>query len=158
MARYRFVTTWFLEAPVEPVWDAIYDTDSWPSWWPGVRRVEELVPRGEDGVGGVSRFTFRSLLPYDLSFEMRSVRVERHRTLEGVASGQLAGGGRWSFFTQPGRTAVAYHWDVETTERWMNALTPIARPLFAWNHDRLMDAGGRGLAALLGVRVVDDAH
>lgn len=40
----------------------------------------------------------------------------------------------------------------------MNALTPIARPLFAWNHDRLMNAGGRGLAALLGVRLVDGAH
>lgn len=154
MARYSFDTMWLLDAPVEPVWDAIYDTDSWPSWWPGVRRVEELVPRGADGVGGVSRFTFRSILPYDLSFEMRSVRVERHRMLEGIATGQLAGVGRWRFFTQPGGTAVAYHWDVETTERWMNALTPVVKPLFVWNHDRLMEAGGHALAALLGVRLV----
>ena len=47
------------------------------AWWPGVRRVDELSPRGADGVGGVSRFTFRSVLPYDLVFEMRSLRVER---------------------------------------------------------------------------------
>ena len=32
--RYSFLTTWLLDAPVEPVWDAIYDTDAWPSWWP----------------------------------------------------------------------------------------------------------------------------
>ena len=150
MARYSFLTTWLLDAPVEPIWDAIYDTDAWPGWWPGVRRVEELVPRGDDGVGGISRFTFRSTLPYDLVFDMRSVRVEKHRLLEGVASGELVGVGRWRFFTQGDTTAVTYEWDVETTKPWLNALAPIAGPLFAWNHDRVMRAGGEGLARLVG--------
>jgi hypothetical protein len=150
VAQYSFLTAWLLDAPVEPVWDAIYDTDAWPSWWSGVRRVEELVPRGEDGIGGVSRFTFRSTLPYDLVFDVRSIRVERYRLLEGVASGELAGTGRWRFFTQGTTTAVTYEWDVETTARWLNVLAPVARPLFAWNHDRVMRAGGEGLAALVG--------
>ena len=154
MARYRFLTTWLLDAPLEPVWDAIYDTDAWPTWWPGVTRVEELVVRDEAGIGGVSRFTFRSVLPYDLVFEMRSVRVERPRLLEGVASGELAGVGRWRFFEQGGVTAVVYEWNVETKARWMNALGPVARPAFAWNHDRVMQAGGKGLAALLGARLL----
>jgi uncharacterized protein YndB with AHSA1/START domain len=154
MARYRFLTTWLLDAPLERVWDAIYDTDAWPTWWPGVTRVEELVTRGDSGVGGVSRFTFRSVLPYDLVFDMRSVRVERHRLLEGVASGELAGVGRWRFFEQDGVTAVVYEWNVETTARWMNVLGPVARPAFAWNHDRVMAAGGKGLAALLGARLL----
>ena len=154
VARYRFLTTWLLDAPVEPVWDAIYDTDAWPSWWPGVRRVEELVTRGVDGVGGVSRFTFRSVLPYDLVFEMRSVRVERPRLLEGVASGELAGVGCWRFFEQDGVTAVIYEWNVETTARWMNVLAPLGGPAFEWNHDRIMRAGGAGLAKLLGARLL----
>ena len=144
VTRYSFLTTWLLEAPVEPVWDAIYDTDAWPSWWRGVSRVDELVPRGPDGLGGISRFTFRSVLPYDLVFEMRSVRVERHRLLEGVASGELEGTGRWRFFVDGGTTAVTYEWDVATTARWMNVLSPVARPAFAWNHDRV---GGRLLGA-----------
>ena len=155
MTHYNFVTTWRFDAPVEPVWDAIYDTDSWPSWWPGVRRVEELVPRGPDGVGGVSRFTFRGALPYDLVFDMRSVRVERYQLLEGAASGELAGTGRWRFAPDEGVTAVTYEWDVETTGRWMNLLAPVARPIFAWNHDRVMRAGGKGLAVLLGARQLD---
>ena len=153
MARYSFLTTWLLDAPVEPVWDAIYDTDAWPAWWPGVRRVEELVARGPDGVGGVSRFTLRSVLPYDLVFDMRSVRVERYRLLEGVASGELTGTGRWRFFTQPSGTAVIYEWDVSTTATWMNLLAPVARPLFSWNHDRVMRAGSRGLADRVGGRL-----
>ncbi len=154
MTRYSFVTTWLFDVPVEPLWDAVYDTDRWPSWWQGVRRVEELVPRGLDGVGGVSRFTFRGALPYDLVFDMRSVRVDRHRLLEGVASGELAGTGRWHFASQEGATSVTYEWDVETTGRWLNLLAPIARPVFEWNHDRVMRAGGEGLTVLLGARLL----
>ena len=134
------------------MWDAIYDTDAWPTWWPGVRASRSSWP-GTNGIGGVSRFTFRSVLPYDLVFEMRSVRVERPRLLEGVASGELAGVGRWRFFEQGGVTAVVYEWNVETTARWMNVLGPAARP-FEWNHDRVMRAGGEGLAKLLGARLL----
>lgn len=154
MARYSFVTTWAVEAPLEPVWDAIYDTDAWPAWWPGVTRVEELVARGPDGVGGVSRFTFRSRLPYDLTFDMRSTTVVRHELMEGVASGELTGVGRWRFFGASDSTAVTYEWDVETTARWMNALSVLARPAFAWNHDAVMRAGAGGLARHLGARLL----
>ena len=39
-------------------------------------------------------------------------------------------------------TAVVYEWNVSTTKPWMNLLAPIARPLFAWNHDWVMRNGG----------------
>ena len=38
---------------------------------------------------------------------------------------------------------------VRTTKRWMNLAAPIARPLFKWNHDIVMQQGGKGLACLL---------
>lgn len=120
----------------------------------GVERADEFVPHGPDGVGGLTRFTFRSRLPYDLTFEMRSTRVDRHVLMEGVASGELAGHGRWRFFRGEQATAVVYEWQVETTARWMNLLTPVARPLFAWNHDHVMRHGGEGLARLLGARLL----
>jgi hypothetical protein len=34
---------------------------------------------------------------------------------------------------------------------WMNVLAPVAKPVFAWNHDYVMRNGGVGLARLLGV-------
>ena len=146
MSRYGFVTQWRLEAPPEPVWDTIYDTDSWPEWWPGVRRVEELVARPPDGVGGVPRFTFRSVLPYDLVFVLRSVFEEEAPAPDAV---ELARGDR-----DGGSTTLFYQWDVRTTRPWMNALAPLARPAFAWNHDRVMAAGGEGLARRLGARLL----
>ena len=56
-----------------------------------------------------------------------------------------------------GATAVLFEWRVHTTRWWMNAFAPIARPVFRWNHDRLMRAGGRGLAQRLGVELLSGA-
>jgi len=36
----------------------------------------------------------------------------------------------------------------------MNALAPLLAPVCGWNHDQVMAAGGRGLAAYLGVTLV----
>ena len=36
----------------------------------------------------------------------------------------------------------------------MNLLAPIARPVFAWNHDWVMKRGGEGLSRLLGAPLV----
>jgi hypothetical protein len=36
----------------------------------------------------------------------------------------------------------------------MNLLAPVARPIFRWNHNVVMHQGGRGLAALLGARLL----
>jgi uncharacterized protein YndB with AHSA1/START domain len=154
VSEYRFLTTWCLAAPIEPIWDALHDSERWPQWWRGVERVVEIEPGAEDGTGQLARYTWRSRLPYELTFEMRSTRLERPHLLEGEASGELAGTGRWRLFEADGATAVLYEWDVSTTRRWMNLLAPIARPIFAWNHDHVMRNGGEGLARLLGARLV----
>jgi len=152
--EYRFLTTWCLEAPIEPIWDALRDSERWPQWWRGVERVVEIEPGAEDGTGQLARYTWRSRLPYELTFDMRSTRLERPHLLEGEASGELAGTGRWRLFDANGATAVLYEWDVSTTRRWMNLLAPIAGPIFAWNHDHVMRNGAEGLARLLGARLV----
>jgi len=154
VSRYDFLTTWVLEAPRERVWDAIWDSQRWPEWWRGVERVVELEPGDERGLGQRSRLTWRSRLPYEVDFEVRTVRVERPHLLEGEATGELAGLGRWRLFAEDSATAVVYEWRVGTTKRWMNALAPLARPAFAWNHDWVMRNGGRGLAGLLGCRLL----
>ena len=154
MAEYRFLTTWLLDAPRERVWEAIHDQKAWPSWWRGVNEVIELEPGDADGLGSFSRLTWRSFIPYDLVFEARTTRVERPHLLEGQVDGELAGIGRWRLFEHDGATAVLYEWNVRTTRAWMNLLAPIARPIFAWNHDWVMGNGAQGLARLLGVRLL----
>ncbi len=155
MAEYSFLTTWLLDSPREPVWEALHDQAGWPSWWRGVEVAEEMSRPGDGAdVGTVSRMVWRSLLPYRVHFEILTTRVERPTLLEGRASGDLAGVGRWRLYEQDGVTAVLYEWDVRTTKPWMNRLAPLLRGAFEWNHDWVMARGGEGLAALLGCRLL----
>jgi uncharacterized protein YndB with AHSA1/START domain len=149
MPGYRFLTTWCLGAPIEPVWDAIYDSERWPQWWRGVERVVELAPGDEDNLGRRAAYTWRSRLPYELTFEVELTRQQRPHLLAGEASGELAGTGTWRLSEGGGVTTVLYDWDVHTTRFWMNVLAPLARPVFARNHDWVMKRGGEGLARLL---------
>jgi uncharacterized protein YndB with AHSA1/START domain len=154
VSEYRFLTAWCLEAPIDPVWEAIKDSERWPEWWRGVERVVELEPGNGDGIDQLAEYTWKSKLPYELTFQIRTTRIERPHMLEGEASGELAGTGRWRLYESDGTTAVLYEWNVRTTRQWMNLLAPIARPIFAWNHDWVMGHGGEGLARLLGARLL----
>jgi len=154
LAEYRFLTTWLLDADRERVWDAIYESERWPEWWKGVLETERLAEGDEDGVGQYGRYVWKSRLPYKLEFFVLTTKVDRPHLLEGEASGELAGIGRWRLFEQGGVTAVIYEWNVRTTRAWMNALSPVARPVFAVNHDWVMRNGGEGLARLLGANLL----
>lgn len=158
MAHYRFVTTWCLEAPLERVFALIHASESWPEWWPGVSSVERLEDGDREGVGSLGRYVWRGRLPYELGFDVRITAVERPHYMEGRSTGELAGVGRFRLFEGAGLTAVVFEWDVQTTARWMNALAPLLRPVFAWNHDWVMRQGGVGLASRLGVRLVTGAR
>jgi hypothetical protein len=101
--------------------------------------------------------SWKSKLPYSLSFDMKTVRIEPPVLLEGIATGELQGHGLWQLSTSgsetagetAGETIVRYDWKVETTKWWMNLLAPIARPLFEWNHNVVMSWGAKGLSERL---------
>ncbi|HEX4964735.1 MAG TPA: SRPBCC family protein [Thermoanaerobaculia bacterium] len=156
MSKYAFVTRWSVQAPIEAVWKLLSEPEEWPHWWPGVEKVELLEPGSESGAGSLRRFTWKSKLPYRLAFDMRTTRVDRPHRLEGNAEGELQGTGIWQLTPDGDWTHVRYDWQVVTTKAWMNLLTPLARPLFAWNHDVVMGWGAAGLGRRLGCAVRDE--
>ncbi len=92
-------------------------------------------------------------MPYPVHFEVMVERIERPQLIVARAEGELAGTGIWRLYDGAG-TAVTYDWRVRTTRRWMNAVAPVARAAFAWNHHAVMRRGGEGLAGLLGARLL----
>jgi carbon monoxide dehydrogenase subunit G len=73
MAAYEFVTIWRVHAPIETVWEEIYYSERWSEWWPGVEEVEELKEGDDLGVGSIRRYTWKSKLPYKLTFDVETV-------------------------------------------------------------------------------------
>jgi uncharacterized protein YndB with AHSA1/START domain len=157
MPEYAFLTAWRVAAPRERVFEVIHDSERWPQWWRGVERVVKLEDGDSEGRGSLGRYTWRSRLPYRLEFEMRITHVERPERMDGAAVGELSGIGTWRLYEDEEATTVLFEWRVRTTRRWMNALAPVAGPVFRWNHDWIMRQGGRGLARRLGAELVSAA-
>ena len=149
---FHLITDWTLAAPRDAVWAELTKPEDWPDWWRAVERVELLEAGDEDGVGALRRMTWRTALPYSLSFDMRTVRVEPKSLIEGHAQGELTGVGRWTIAPDGAQTRVRYDWRVEVTQPWMRFVAPIARPVFAWNHGVVMGWGREGLVRRLGAR------
>ena len=156
--KYRFITVWSIEAPIEAVCEAISLSLNWPQWWCNVESVEELAPGDARGIGSVRRYTWRGRLPYRLTFDIRVSHIEPLAAIEGIASGDVEGLGRWSFTTDGAVTIVRYEWQIRTTPVWMNLLALFARPFIKWNHDAVMQQGGEALARMLNARLVGIAH
>ena len=154
MADYEFLTTWCVDAPVQQVFDVLHDDVAYPEWWKGVQSVQVLEPGGGDRVGQLARYAWRSVLPYTLTFDARTIRIEAPYLIEGHATGELEGVGIWRLYESPAGTAVVYSWRVRTTKAWMNALGPLPRAAFRWNHDRVMEQGAIGLARRLGASLL----
>ena len=153
--QYTLVTRWHLAAPIERIWAALTRPGEWPSWWRYVKAVEEIEKGDADGIGAVRRFTWSSRLPYELSFSMRTTALRRPNFLEGAASGELNGTGRWRLSESSAGTRAEYEWSVDTGKRWMNVLAPVLAPVFKWNHGQVMREGARGLARHLGVELLE---
>ncbi len=161
MADYAFVTRWLLSAPIDQVFAEIDHASAWPTWWRGVRRVEILEPGDADKIGLITRTTWRSKLPYDLTFNARTTRREpptgpaSTAVIAVDAFGELEGHGKWELVGSAEGTLVTYDWNVATNKAWMNLFAPVLRPLFGWNHDTIMAWGGAGLATRLGCTLVE---
>ncbi len=154
MAEFRFITLWFIEAPLDTVCDAIEHSLDWPQWWQGVEKVEELSPGDAEGIGSVRRYLWKGRLPYRVSFDIQVTRMQPLKMVEGIACGDVEGIGRWSFASKDAMTIARYEWHIRPTALWMRLLTPLASPLFRWNHNFLMQHGAKGLARRLNARLI----
>jgi uncharacterized protein YndB with AHSA1/START domain len=147
--QFDLITKWQFDQPIARVWKLLHEVRHWPEWWPAVLLVEEIEAGDEAGVGAVNRFVWKTALPYRIAFKMRVARVEPMRLIEAWSVGDLDGRGLWNLHEAAGATHVRYRWTVEVKKPWMQALAPVLRPVFAWNHDRVMEQGRVGLERAL---------
>jgi len=155
MSEYNFTTQWYFNHPVERVWEEIRLMDHWPEWWKYVRHVEKIRDGSKDEIGSVRRIQWSTALPYKITFDSELIALDYPRRMEGKAFGDLTGTGVWTFEPNAKGTHVRYDWKVKITKKWMNALEPILKPVYKWNHDKVMKSGYEGLVQRLALQSDD---
>ncbi len=151
--NYSFTTHWYVEAPLEKVWETIYKSEEWPRWWKGVKSVTETEKGDERGIGSIRIYRLRSPMFYTLSFKLLLTDRVEYKYLLGNASGELEGTGAWHFEEQGEITYVQCHWHVHTNIKWMNAFAFLLKPIFRYNHGKVMQWGAESLAKKLNAEV-----
>lgn len=150
---FDLVSDWVLDAPPGEVWAVLRAVEAWPLWWPSVRRVATLAAGDSDGIGAAHRLVWQGALPYRLAITTEVAAIEPGRRIAVRARGDVEGAGTWTLRPEGGSgTAVRYVWRVGVDKAWMRRLLPILKPIFAWNHGKVMVAGEAGLRRHLATR------
>ena len=144
---YEYHSHWVLRAPIETVWVALTEVETWPQWWPYVRQVRTLRRGDASGLGALRRIDWASRLPYGFTLDVECTEVRRLQLLRGRARGDLEGEGVWTLAAlDANSTAVRYTWRLALNRPWMKLVAPMMAPLFRWNHEGVMRGGESGLA------------
>jgi hypothetical protein len=130
--EYVFVDRWHVDAPPEPVFDAIADASTYPEWWRPV--YIETTTDGAPEVGRTSQQHFKGRLPYHLRTRSTITHYERPSSVGADVVGDLRGRGLWTLAPRDGGTDVQFDWRVYADKPIVKTLTPVLRPLFRWNH------------------------
>lgn len=154
MAHYRFDSEWKLTAPIEQVFDLLSRPGEFSRWWPSVTRSRLLEDGDETGVGRRAVYRLRSPLLYSMNFVATAVEVIEPRLIRTLVRGDLIGTGTYELNGDEQSTTVRLLWHVSTSKRWMNLVTPLARPLFVWAHHHVMREGAAAMASRLGARLL----
>jgi hypothetical protein len=151
MELYHFTTSWTLPVGVGPLWDAIIDAESWPTWTPSFRRVTIIGDESVLGLGSRMECEVKGTLPFTLRFSCRVSEQVTGHSLGLAAWGDVQGTGRWVLGPGDDGTTATYFWDVGLTNSVLDRLgrTRATKALLRWNHDRVMERAGQGLALRL---------
>ena len=140
MAPYSFTDEWLVPAPAHAVYDLLARPRDYPSWW-GDAFLEGEGDPGPAAPGKRARLLTRGRLPYRLRWELVCVEAQAPTRLVSRIRGDFEGEGIWTLSETAGGTRAVLEWRVGVRKPLVRRLTPLLRPLFAWNHRWAMRRG-----------------
>ncbi|MDQ5829622.1 MAG: SRPBCC family protein [Actinomycetota bacterium] len=148
---YRFDEYWWIPgASPEEVYGTISQVRLLPEWWKGVYlEAEPLDGAAEPYVGARARVKARGRLPYELNFVFETTALQPGRLVEVRTIGDFVGVWRATLSSEPGGTRVDIDWRVVVEKPLIRSLSPLLKPLFAWNHNWTTPRGEAGLRSYL---------
>lgn len=149
LTSYHFITELSVDAPVTRVYDTLVQPEWWLDRWSDATAVRRVQEGDAAGVGARFDAEVRAPMGYRLRAQIRTVEAAPPSHLRMIASGDVEGVGIWHLDHAAGLTHVTFTWAVRTTPAWMNALAPIARPVFERAHHVVIRHAAEAAAAHL---------
>lgn len=147
---YTFLDRWFIPHPIDEVWPHIVTGEAYPLWWGTVYdAVEPLNDIPGDQEGAQADVRAHGRLPYRIHFVSEITEVEPPYRLGLKAEGDLTGTGLWQLREKGAGTAVTFEWRIRVDKPLLRLLSPLFKPILAWNHRWTMQQGERALIRLL---------
>ncbi len=136
---FRFDREWVFTVSPETFWATVSRTDRYPEWWSWLREFES------DGLrdGSRTECLIQAPLPYSLRVTVHVDRAVPPERVEGRVTGDLEGPARLEIAPHPSGCTARLVWSLELRDSLLRRLLPVARPVMAWAHDRIVQVGVR---------------
>ncbi|PKL77921.1 MAG: polyketide cyclase [Candidatus Melainabacteria bacterium HGW-Melainabacteria-1] len=143
---YFFVSHWRVPGKAEQVFELFRDVERLPQWWPAVYlNVEVQEQGGRHGIGRRVALRTRGWLPYSLNWQLTIREVVFPSRISLDATGDLLGQGTWHLAQDGEYVDITYDWEVLANKPLLKWLSPLLKPLFAFNHRWAMRQGEASL-------------
>lgn len=152
---YMFHNSWKIHAPVELIWNELINYKKWPAWCEGLESIEPLDQYTNLREGNQIKSMWKGIFPYTITFNAEIRDFILYSFLSFNVTGDLSGKGTCHFLSCQDVTHIHFTWDVSTTKLWMRMSSPLIRPLFIENHNRIMDQGLTGFKKMIHAKSKD---
>lgn len=142
--KYNFITEWVFKASPKKVWEATRNVNTISLWWPGFKKCQARGGVKTLEAGTIIDAAVQGLLG-DIKFTLEVTEVLPPVKLTLKSEGDLEGAGEWELIPLNEETITRISWNVSTTGWLMNVAGFLFKPLFMWNHNRVMAAGYQAL-------------
>lgn len=150
---YHLVSHWRAQGTVADVADILGDAVSLPRWWGSVyREVEQIDAGDEQGLGRIFTVRAKGWLPYSLALRFRQTAQRYPNGFTVAVSGDLNGGGVWSFEQDGPDVDISFDWTVQADKAILRRFSALLKPVFASNHHWTMRRGEESLRVELARR------
>lgn len=143
--EYSFLTHWRVPGTPEQVYAILEDVPRVVRFWPQLYRNATVTAEGDGIRGKTVEVETKGFLPYVLRWNFRVTDSARPHGFTIEAWGDLTGHGRWTFVQNGPATDITYEWSVRADKPLLKYFSFLLRPLFALNHNWVMDRGREGL-------------
>jgi hypothetical protein len=153
LQEYIFHEQWFIPARAADVYSVLCDASLLPLWWRGVYlSLTSLGQYEGPQVGNRYQAVARGFLPYKLRFVLETAILDSNRQVGVRMEGDLIGTWTATLAEEVEGTRVKLVQHCRSGKRLIRWLSPLAKPLFAWNHRWTTPRGEAGLTSYLANR------